>query len=1009
MVAFLETHDGSNYTDSDLKRLDGTKKVPLGKQGVLASKLLLDPQANTVPTDGPNDLLYIAGGRDGLWVYQADTSVGVENKAWRVDDSGNTDPSSQLGLRWCTDVAIMKVAGVDYLLATFCKAGDSRLRVYELSKVRALAGNAEETGAEFQDLQVKVNAHPDADPSGVTRPIKYPGKMLGGAVAMAIAVDQDGSAGSETADVYLAMGHHGLVKVHFWSDAGVLKKQKTWGPIFGTGSAYQTTLTPPPGKTQALYGNFLYEHVRAYHDPGTSVRREEYPFVTDVEVLKGTVAGQAAHHLYVSVDHLHWMVFDLASSSAWAPDQPILAHIGEAFSFTESGAQETMHIVAADSAGATAGKANCARSLSVVHDPVEGTYVVVSSAWKDLITDYAVTDYGGPGVDAEIGISGGGVGAPCDEETWVYEVGWDGGAGAFTWDPRNDMPRGGEGVCAPAVQELLPERIKFIYHHDTDPDPKKLSRGLGLALFDLDLASGPNTQLFERTRDEIVGKYAVALGTAPEHPDLVLTGHNDGGVPDIGPYRLDYDAVKDEWKFVSLYSPPAGSTTDERGPSGLLWRHPASQSLVVPATGNDPEFLYLASGGRHPSPAPFEPAGRWTYQRFTGLDGVYASLERDMWRYLIPGTDRFDNPGRTYYESFDLLRGLTDLGATNQPMAGTNQTTAEGLILIWRTELDDALTDPSSDQNGDDIHVGFHPRINEITRLVTHPEFNWMPFTDDTKKWWVDDNPFNNDDDRHVVKTLNPTLVEVKDASGAAWGSYVLVVPCNMLNADPDWEVFTSGGPGNEGWLPPETSELSRYGHGFVQFWEIEEDSPGVYEPVTVTENFVPNNTPLERLVLPDGPQSGGERTSVLSAEAVRIGDHVYVILQELSGHVYAYEITNVLDTSTAHFTSPLATWTPPGRIFDGHEMPVFDLAVDYDGGSTALVYVALWQAGVHVLRFDPQDSTGLQQPFQSLGLIQTPGHASSVHVQTSSTGTRQLVVNDYDGGLRLFEAEEGE
>ncbi|MDA1349253.1 MAG: hypothetical protein O3A47_10400 [Chloroflexi bacterium] len=1007
-VAFLDVYDEQTqaYTDQDLTTINGTKKVPLGEFGVLASKLLLDPEAAAVPTG--DDLLYVAAGRDGLWIFQADVDSGVENRAWRVDDSGNGDPSSQGGHRWCTDVAVMTVEGVDYLLATYAKKGESRLRVYELQKVRDIGVLANsEVGHEIGfDHQVMLNNNPVA----TERTFKYPAKNFGGAVAMSIAVDQDGAAGSETADVYVAMGHHGLAKIHFWSSGGVLKKTRTWGPMFGSGPGAMQIPPPAPGMSQALYDNLIQEDVRSFHVGNPVIRREEFPFFTDVEVLDEMVGGQRAHHLYVAVDHLHWMVFDL--EQAWGPSQPILAHIGDEDSLTKQYANETIRFV-----GENPNRANCARSLSVAHDPQGGTFVVVSSAWKTILRDYVATDYDGTAYDSQLGWGGGeATEPPCKPETWVYEVVWNGGAAQFEWPDRNWMTAGGEGVCAPPQQELLvsEDRLKMIYRLDVDQG-NGIDRGLGVALFDLDPGNGLPSEFFNRDKSYIVGTYGVTVGTIPEYPDIVLTGHNDGGVPAIGPFRMEYDPSAVKWDMVSLYSPPAGSTADERGPQGLLWRHPGSQSIVVDEVVNgEPELVthaYVTSGGTNYANTSVQEGQRWVYQKFGGFENGAAALNQVMWRYLIPDDDRFSNPGRVYYQDLDLFRELSDAGATNQPMAGNHMRTPEGLTWIWRTELDLATADT---ENGDDLQIGVDPFILSVKRLVTHPEFNWMPADNPiAQAWWLDDP--TNDDDVGNVRTFNSIAVEVQKEG--VWGHYVLAVPCGTIMSNPDWAIFRTpqnGGIGDDNWLPdPIDGQILRdnYGHGLVQFWEIEIDAvTGDFEPAVTTEgppgDVVPRNTTLSRIIVPNGPQAGDPLSAVLYLDQVRIGDEVYLIVPDFGGTIYAYDITDILaatDPKVDLGGTAIGSWTAPLTTFDDLPTSIFDVAVDHGGGETAIIYVGARRGGVHALRFDPNDVTGVGEPFQSLGHMQTPADASGLHLQTSSYGTRQLLVSDYGGGLRLY------
>ena len=99
-VAFVDATNDTTFKEY-------IKRVQVGKQGVMPSALLLDPDAEdnlTIPgtpyVPGSNDYVYIAGGRAGLWIMEADPRVGIANLAARIDDSGNSNPITQKSRRW---------------------------------------------------------------------------------------------------------------------------------------------------------------------------------------------------------------------------------------------------------------------------------------------------------------------------------------------------------------------------------------------------------------------------------------------------------------------------------------------------------------------------------------------------------------------------------------------------------------------------------------------------------------------------------------------------------------------------------------------------------------------------------------------------------------------------------------------------------------------------------------------------------------------------------------------
>ncbi len=836
-------------------------------------------------------------------------------------------------------------------------------------------------------MDVKISSHSSAPP-----PVA---KQYGGSLAMALAVDQRSA--TQT-DVYLAMGHDGLMRVRFTDTGGGLQKNKSWGPIFGTGSAYEATKPPPAGKTQSLYGNLILEQVRSYLPSLSQVTREERPFFTDVALLDTTIAGHQAHQLYVAVDHLYWLVFDL--DQPWGTAQDILYHAGTQFDLQASNGKATSllftHVVGADP---NQNAASCARTIRVVDDP-QGPYVVVGNSFTFFIRDYSDTRADACSYDADLMWGGGPVDeVPVKRDTQVFKVDWDAATGAFTWTKVGQLDGGGENVCASATQELLPGQIKFFYQFDADPAPNMKDRGMGLAL--LDVQGGNNTQTFQRGSNWIVGKLCFSVGTPPDHPDLVMTAGNDGETPNSGMFVIEQDQASGAWNLKSLYNPPAGSTSDTRGPEGLLWTHPESATIV------EEQELVLTSGGKNANGDK-----RWLYAKYSGVtDNSYRTVDniaRSEWYYLEPPNDRFNNPGRVYYESLDLLSRLKDLNTPNKPMVGAHIQTAEGVAWFWRTDLETYIT-TNNVGNGDDISVG---DLSHVIRLVTHPEFNWMVSGNLWEEnWW--NHKVCHDDDISLIGSNNPILIEVP--KGTDWGHYVLAVPCRRLAANPDWNIFqTHWKPsscnwsieGLDTWLPPTGSILRDwFGHGLVQFWEITTDTNGNYVPVTTTENGVPGNTTLSRLIFPDGPVAGGPRSSCLVVESVTIDNTVYLIAADVAGHLYIYDITSILsltDPTMNIGASPLATWNTVDPTFDGLPNPLFDIAVDYGNGDTAMLYLAQRRAGFQVLQFDPKQVLG-GDILVDHGLVQTPGECQGVALTTLEGGEKKLLVSDLSGGIRMY------
>ncbi len=140
-------------------------RAQVASQGVTPIAMALDPEADWDETDDPNDLLLIAGGRDGLWVMEASESLSAP-RAFRIDDSGNNLRPSQYGRKWCNDVELMQVDGVWYVLALFARVDHSNLRAYKLSDIRQIVP-PDDIGRQPGDHR---NGGGFPDPAGRVRP-----------------------------------------------------------------------------------------------------------------------------------------------------------------------------------------------------------------------------------------------------------------------------------------------------------------------------------------------------------------------------------------------------------------------------------------------------------------------------------------------------------------------------------------------------------------------------------------------------------------------------------------------------------------------------------------------------------------------------------------------------------------------------------------------------------------------------------------------------------------------
>ena len=1005
----------------------GSKSFQLGERGVLASALALDPDAAPEPQDGPSELLYVAGGRDGVWVVQADTAPDRENRAWRIDDSGDLQTGSQGSRRWCADVATARVGDQLYLLALFARKDASRLRLYPLDEVRALASSGQgELGGELVPaLQVPLGAHPMAPPVSTHA-------SFGGSLALAMAVDpHPGPGGALQADVYVALAHHGLARVELRPGGSGVQAGVTFGPVFGEGSAYETdvhkNLIPPHLSTQ-LYGNTVQEVSAEYLD-APRVDREELPQVTDVAVLRGEVDGQPTLQLFATVDHLFWLGVDLGARG-FAPDTPLLVHAGQELAFTPPHATYELHGMRP--LGSTGERFGAGRALEVVEHPGQGFLLVVATWRSSLAKDYFSFVNEGVAYDGDLDWGGGAGALPVlGAETFIYRVGHVPGAG-YVFEPRARVTTGGGPGLAlpgPAGQDL-PEHLRVV-HHYLEPeeavppgysaveDAEKRMLG-GVALDIVRIEGGQEVLRYGRPFRHGRGAYAFQAAFDRARPDLVVLGKNDGSLP--GPGLLQVVSGKGGAAELVPRHRPTGGRRDERLPLGLLF-DPDSQLVE----GHAPhERTYLSAGD---SPLRGDPRSRWQVVRLRvppGPAGVRRATRQALWT-LQPPPDSFGSPGRWYYMGLSaepaLDQAMGESGSAQRLMFGTRQRSPEGLVVIDR-DAAFAWAAANGEQGQDYDLEALAAGGVWSEALVTHPEFCWMPRSDPLlRAYWGQDlanlpGSYRSDTINQVLSWM-PEAFQAEDPDVPGALRWVLAAPCGAIQGDPEWNVFDAD-PGYR----PQGLYQDWYGHGLVQFWELWDDPADVPDRGLVPRTFdhpghdlVPGTvddvagcSPLARLVAPGGPRAGEPKGNIYRLRTLEVESgaqrRVYLFCVDFAGRLFVYSVEGVLGqgdptTRLDDSTFLVETWLTPQALSDGLPSALHDVVVDPAGDGTALVLAAVRRVGVVVLRFDPAQPQGSR--LVELSRIQTPGTAVSLDLSRSETGERQLLVSDLDGGVRLY------
>ncbi len=104
-------------------------------------------------------------------------------------------------------------------------------------------------------------------------------------------------------------------------------------------------------------------------------------------------------------------------------------------------------------------------------------------------------------------------------------------------------------------------------------------------------------------------------------------------------------------------------------------------------------------------------------------------------------------------------------------------------------------------------------------------------------------------------------------------------------------------------------------------------------------------------------------------------------------------------DPSVIAYPTALASWRAMGSTMDDLPTALMDIAVDYEGGGSALIYLAERRVGFEVLRFDPTKNKILKR----VSTVQTPGETQGVSITQLASGEKFLIVADYSGGIRLY------
>gem|GEM_PF-1596690 len=1009
MVFIKANATNTSISEPDYRSQNGYKRVGIGNEEVLVAKMMLDPAADQIPGDlsvNVGNLLYMACGRDGFWIMEADVDQNATNGAWRVDDSGNLDPSTQKSRRWCADVDFCRIDGVDYALALFTKKGASVLRIYDLSKVR----NVAYTGLPITaDLQVVLNnnsyAPVNSSPESYSRP-----------VALALAVDQEEDvAGKENAMIYVAMGPHGLIRVEVKAnpDTGStepLVAVKTDGPAFGSGSVYNGNpgLAPnPQDVADGLYGNFVIRSDWVFRAPTQVVERNEAPMFVDVAVFDGLdETGVPVHQLFVAVDHLFWLVFDLKNQT-FGPSMPILHHEGDMWSYTSvNGAGPVPVVTPLDPSPGWNGaqEVGFARSLAIVDTTEEGPLLVVTGPDRSILRHFSATAHEAVGFDEHLEPGRSWTRMPATHRTYLYRIKPTYPDPDFNTEGAFD--EGGSELYVPPDQDglgLTSGAYLAVFNSSFIVDPNKVDNppAIGLARMFLPWSSTGTTQAFKRPVASFRGRMAFNIGSSILDPNLLLTAGNDAGLPQDGFVVMGKDPATGGYDVKVYDQLPPG--TDRRG-SGRTLSEPDMQWIDPVDPLGESQYMWTSGIWEGATPADDIAGFKLMHITVPGLDAFGNTPVQDWHGYIEPPLNRFGGTGRVYYQAGSMSREFdADQALGNDRLFGTWQSTPEGLVVLDSQKVLTVFGDPNNHFKSFDSN-GWSS--NEMRVLVTHPEFNNMPDgTQATTEFWT---KFQQNPDRPDLAQAWPAkLIELPAEN------YVLAVPCGQIHADPAWRIYDPAiNPGADDWDPDDQSLWQTgFTHGFVQFWEMKEDlvnDPGNYWPATTADNHATGVSPLAKIVVPDANTSIGTIAAVTMTH--NESPETYLFCADFGGHLDVYSITDITSNPGVHVavdnaTKLVATWDSKPNLFDDIPSLIFDIAIDYRGSNKAKIYVTSPRVGVQVLEFQVNpNATSAPPTLVYESLIQSSGWTTGVDLRVNADGeSPHLLVSEYGGGFSVF------
>ena len=979
-IAFVNVAQGQAGFDTPVKR------VPVGRFGVRPTELKLDPGAGSLIG---GDRLYVAGGQQGLWVMESGVAPQLRNKAARVDDARRTDSLAQNSLRYCNAVDVMTVAGTQYLVALFSAKYDTHLRVYPLADVRAVldASDDDGLGAELSAAcDVRLIRHPQAPTEAPTQAARPFG--------LGIAIDPVSSTpGNQVADVYVAMGPHGVVRVRydatsfpapvldaFGNNLAVCNPVFVqWGPRFGDGTSYAA-------------GNPLYSHyawVDQFATPNVTLR-EDPPNFVDVAIQNDA----RGHFLYCAVGHLNWVQFDLANP--WSPDMPIRHHEGVEVPTSSHPWGERM--IQASPWADPVKPWNYCRVLEVLSRGART--VLVSSLSTDSFARRPDQIAPGFSLDNSWGHIGGvhlKTHAACGgDRPWTLIHDTATLTSSFTLNALQGVPAGGRNLFLPGNQTNLHALslqvgqdiaddvlIEFVHNNEENFEDTGTTYEIACySAFNLGSSNaGDSEGVFIRGAEDLYARFTNGIAATLVNPDVLITAHNDGRVSHDGilvteePQPGVTQVSTHQLPFVDDDRFETGATMDGRS----QWHHPTATSKQ-----------YVWGGGKE---GVFGQDDEWKIMRLDIPQNQIQTSPIEEFRWFIEmPVDRWNREGRAFYIGGSLDERY-DESVGGGWVWGTRQSVPDGLIMMNRDaimDVFDGVGGPLPDLT--EVHPSTIPNL-DMLELGTHPEFDNFPWGTQpgagvAQSWW---NNVNNTELRGGFNTFPPRLARVRSDGSDDLDAWVLIVPCGKVSCSSSFDIFQS----QPGWVPDAEFE-DHFDHSMVQFWDVT-------DPNNVPMALPPNdpnyrgNSPLPRLF---GPEPGGLNWQI---KAFVHGEKTLLLTADFGlGSVQLYDISDILQNGG---TAPvlLNQLVMPRCLFDDLPNNARSLAVDLEDPQGVKVYIGVPRLGILVAKID--DSAPNHPRLRRIGLIETSGEPWWLSTRYLRDGTRQLMVADGPCGMRFYGA----